>query len=152
MGCDFSCWWRWRPNIIKDPLYLSSMETCVRVCTKSNPALALICHWYPLLHNSQWRLENLKVIQSDPPSNLRFPTVPTPGCDPALVKAFCGKLNLHAQPLRWSTNRAIAIPHTSLAPLHHCQRDQSLPRPALPRGYQKDRWYPRDHSTHSHRE
>lgn len=155
MGCNFSGWWSWRPVIVKDSLQISFMETCVRVSSKLIPALALLCHWYPILHNSKWRLADFKIIQSNPPSNPSLPAVPTPGCNPALVKAFCGKHNLHAHPSkrrrRGPTSRAFPIPHTCLAPLLHRQRDQSLLRPALPRSYQKGGRYPRGHSTHSHR-
>ena len=153
MGCNFSGWWRWKPTIVKDSVHLSSMEACVRVSSKLIFALTLICQCNPPLYNSKWRLADFKIVQSDFTSNPRFSAVATLGCNPALIKAFCGKLNLHAHPSkrrRGTTSWAFPIPHTCLAPLLHCQLDQSLPRPALPRGYQKDRRYPRGHSTHSH--
>ncbi len=153
MGCNFSSW-RWRLTLIKDSLCLSSMETCARVPSTVIPALALLCHWYPVLFKSKWRHINFKIIQSDPPSNLCLPPVSTFGWNPPPIKAFCGKFNLHAHPSkrrRGTTSRPLSISHTCIASLLHSQRDQSLARSTMPRGYSKGWWYPRGHCAHSHR-
>lgn len=153
MGCNFCCWWRWRITLNKDSLYLSPMEACARVSSTQVSALSLLCHWYTLLHKFKRGLVSLKIVPSDSPSNSRVPAVPTSGCNPAPIKAFDGKLNLHAHApkrRRGSASRSFPIPNTCLASLLDSQRDQSLPRSALPRGHQKDGRYPGGHSTHSH--
>lgn len=129
------------------------MEACARVSSKQIFALSLLCHWYTVLHKSKRRFVNFKIVPSDSPSNPRVPAVPTSGCNPAPIKAFNGKLNLHAHALmirRGAASRSFPIPHTCLASLLDSQGDQSLPRSALPRGHQKDGRYPRSHSTHSY--